>query len=104
MRQLLESFYRGEWPNSHVGRWIFFAAVLAAGSFAAFSTPHRFHRWAAFVTGFVLYPGAVRIYRAACNRWPTAYTVLLVAVVWVGFGYCIVTWGNHQFAAWDLSL
>jgi hypothetical protein len=104
MRQLLESFYRGEWPNSRVGRWLFFAAVLAAGSFAAFSTPHRFHRWAAFLTGFVLYPGAVQICRAAANRWRTAYTVLLVAVVWVGFGYCIVTWGNHQFAAWDLSL
>jgi len=101
---LLKRIYDGTWPSSPLLRGLFFAAVLAAGTFAAFSTPHRFHRWAPFLAGFILFPGAVNLYRAADKKWRPAYTVLSAAAVCVVFGVCILTWGNHQFAAWDLSL
>ena len=101
---LLLSIYRGTWPAQRALRWVLFAAVLAGGILVALGTPNRLHRWAVFLTAFVLYPGAVGIERAAAKRWRPVHTALLTGLVCGAFGLCIVTWGNHQYAGPDHSL
>src|ERR1051326_5477053 len=94
----LLGIYRGTWPAQRAMRWVLFAAVLAAGALVALGTPSRLHRWAVFLTAFVLYPGAVGIRQAVAKRWRPLHTALLAGLVCAAFGFCIVTWGNHQYA------
>ena len=100
----LLGIYRGTWPAQRAMRWVLFGAVLAAGALVALGTPNRLHRWAVFLTAFVLYPGAVGIRQAVAKRWRPLHTALLAGLVCGAFGFCIVTWGNHQYAGPDHSL